>query len=117
MILLLASILLPFASCSTSDNNGQTPSKAEKSIVILFEGDTHCEVDGYSRFAGLRDAMRQTDTAYVVTVSLGDFMVGGALGAISKGSYITDIMRSVGYDVLVGSRENGTAPCHTFWYV
>ena len=79
---------------------------SEKSIVILFEGDTHNDVNGYSRFAGLRDAMQKADTSHVVTVSLGDFMVGGALGAISKGSYITDIMQSIGYDVLtIGNHE------------
>lgn len=95
---------LQLASCSSDDHNGPLPSN--KSITILFEGDTHCEVDGYCRFAGLRDAMRSADTTHVVTVSLGDFMVGGALGAISKGSYITDIMRLVDYDVItLGNHE------------
>ncbi len=86
---------LTLASCSKSDYDGQSPSANQKSITILYEGDTHCEVGGYSQFAGLRNAMQHADTAHVVTVSLGDFMVGGALGAISKGSYIIDIMRSV----------------------
>ncbi len=104
--LLMATAALSLVSCTKNDSNGQSPAEAQKSIVILFEGDTHCEVDGYSRFAGLRDAMQQADTAHVVTVSLGDFMVGGALGAISKGSYITDIMRSVGYDIItIGNHE------------
>lgn len=102
IILLLSAIGFVFFSC-ISDNYGES---SDKSIVILFEGDTHNEVDGYSRFAGLRDAMLKADTAHVVTVSLGDFMVGGALGAISKGSYITDIMQSIGYDVLtIGNHE------------
>ena len=104
--LLLAIAGLLFASCTSTEDGEPSSAKAEKSIVILFEGDTHNEVDGYSRFAGLRDAMQKADTAHVVTVSLGDFMVGGALGAISKGSYITDIMQSVGYDVLtIGNHE------------
>lgn len=104
--LLLAIAGLLFASCTSTEDGESSSAKAEKSIVILFEGDTHNEVDGYSRFAGLRDAMQKADTAHVVTVSLGDFMVGGALGAISKGSYITDIMQSVGYDVLtIGNHE------------
>ncbi len=104
-ILFIAISGLTLASCSTSDD-GQSPSATQKSIAILFEGDTHCEVGGYSLFAGLRDAMQHADTAHVVTVSLGDFMVGGSLGAISKGSYIIDIMRSVGYDVItIGNHE------------
>lgn len=104
--LLTAIAGLTFASCSTNDNDGQSRQESPKSIAILFEGDTHCECGGYSRFAGLRDAMLQADTAHVVTACLGDFMVGGPLGAISKGSYITDIMRSVGYDVItIGNHE------------
>lgn len=102
----VAMLGLLLAACSTNENDGRASGADEKSIVILFEGDTHCETGGYSRFAGLRDAIRQADTAHVVTASLGDFMVGGALGAISKGSYITDIMRSVGYDVItIGNHE------------
>jgi hypothetical protein len=74
-ILFIAISGLTLASCSTSDD-GHSPSATQKSIAILFEGDTHCEVGGYSLFAGLRDAMQHADTAHVVTVSLGDFMVG-----------------------------------------
>lgn len=93
-------------SCPALGGNGLTAASSQKSLVILFEGDTHCAVSGYSRFAGLRDAIVRADTAHVVTVSLGDFMVGGALGAISKGGYIIDIMRSVGYDVItIGNHE------------
>ena len=82
-ILFIAISGLTLASCSTSDD-GQSPSATQKSIAILFEGDTHCEVGGYSLFAGLRDAMQHADTAHVVTVSLGDFMVGGVLGNYSN---------------------------------
>ena len=103
-LLTMAGLML--ASCSTNGEHGGSQTADEKSIVIVFEGDTHCETGGYSRFAGLRDAMRQADTTHVVTVSLGDFMVGGALGAISKGSYITDIMRNVNYDIItLGNHE------------
>ena len=104
--LMMAMAGLVLASCSTNNDNGHSRTADEKSIVIVFEGDTHCETGGYSRFAGLRDAMSKADTAHVVTVSLGDFMVGGALGAISKGGYIIDIMRSVGYDIItIGKHE------------
>ena len=104
--LMMAMAGLMLAACSTNNDNGHSRTAEEKSIVIVFEGDTHCETGGYSRFAGLRDAMSKADTAHVVTVCLGDFMVGGALGAISKGSYIIDIMRSVGYDIItIGNHE------------
>lgn len=103
-LLTMAGLVL--ASCSTNAEHGSSQTADEKSIAIVFEGDTHCETGGYSRFAGLRDAMMEADTTHVVTVSLGDFMVGGALGAISKGSYITDIMRNVNYDIItLGNHE------------
>ena len=37
---------------------------AQKSIVILYENDVHCGIDGYTKMAGLRDAINRTDTAY-----------------------------------------------------
>ena len=53
---------------------------AQKSIVILYENDVHCAVDGYAKLAGLRDAI--ADTAYVALVSNGDYVQGMTVGAI-----------------------------------
>ncbi len=75
-----------------------------RSIVVLYENDVHCNIDGYARLAGLRDAIG--DTACVAVVSCGDFLQGGTAGAISKGQYVVDVMRSVGYDaVTLGNHE------------
>lgn len=75
-----------------------------RSIVILYDNDVHCGVDGYSKIAGLRDAI--SDTAYVAVVSSGDYIQGGTVGALSKGQYIIDIMKAVGYDaVTLGNHE------------
>lgn len=80
------------------------PSDNDKSIVIMYENDVHCKVDGYAAFAGLRDAI--SDTAYVATVSCGDFIQGGYVGTFSRGEYIIDIMNAVGYDaVTIGNHE------------
>ena len=82
----------------------QAITEPQKSIVILFENDVHCNVDGYSKLAGLRDAV--ADTAYAAVVSSGDYLQGGTAGAISKGQYIVDVMRHVGYDALtLGNHE------------
>jgi len=70
-------------------------SKAQKSIVILYENDVHCGIDGYAKMAGLRDAINNADTAYAAVVSVGDFLQGNTTGAISKGQYIVDIMRDL----------------------
>lgn len=76
----------------------------EKNIVILFENDVHCAIEGYQKLAGLRDAIQ--DTAYVGVVSCGDYLQGGTMGAISTGRYVTEVMRTVGYDaVILGNHE------------
>ena len=78
----------------------------EKSIVILYENDVHCTIDGYAQLAGLRDAIMQSDTAWTAVVSSGDYLQGEMYGALSRGQYIIDIMRKVGYDaVTLGNHE------------
>ncbi len=78
----------------------------QKSIVVLYENDVHCGIDGYTKIAGLRDAIVNSDTAYAAIVSNGDYLQGGSSGAISQGQYIIDIMRNVGYTaVTLGNHE------------
>lgn len=84
----------------------------KKSIVILYENDVHCAIDGYQTLAGLRDAI--ADTAYVAVVGSGDFVQGGTAGAISRGQYVADIMRQVGYDAItLGNHEFDYPVAHT----
>ncbi|MBE6261419.1 MAG: bifunctional metallophosphatase/5'-nucleotidase [Prevotella sp.] len=79
---------------------------AQKSIVILYENDVHCGIDGYQKMAGLRDAINKTDTAYAAVVCCGDFLQGNTTGAISKGQYVVDIMKLMDYDaVTLGNHE------------
>jgi len=104
-LILLSTVLL--GSCSTSRKAvvASRP-QSEKSIVILYENDVHCGIDGYTRLAGLRDAINQSDTAYAAAVCSGDFLQGGTSGAISRGEYITSIMRTVGYKAItLGNHE------------
>ena len=104
-MLFVACMLL--GSCSDKDNNGNEQSSgSNKSIVILFESDSHCELSGYPKLAGLRDAINRSDTAWAGVVCCGDFMQGGAAGSISQGAYVIDVMKSVGYDaVTLGNHE------------
>ena len=84
----------------------------KQSIVILYENDVHCAVGGYQYLAGLRDAV--SDTAYVAVVSSGDFVQGGTAGAISRGQYVADIMRTVNYDAItLGNHEFDFPVAHT----
>lgn len=90
-------------SCTKDENIGNGKAK---SLVILYDNDVHCGVDGYTKMAGLRDAILAADTAYVAIVSSGDFLQGGTIGAISHGEYIIDIMRAMNYDaVTIGNHE------------
>lgn len=76
----------------------------EKSIVVLYDNDVHCNIAGYAKLAGLRDAI--SDTAHVAVVSSGDYLQGGTAGAISHGQYIVDVMKKVKYDaVTLGNHE------------
>ena len=107
-LLVLVGFLSLATSCSTEDNAVGPPTvpTPAKSIVILYENDVHCAIDGYTRMAGLRDAIMKADTAYVGVVSSGDFLNGGVSGVLNQGQYIVDIMRSVGYDaVTLGNHE------------
>jgi len=100
-IIIAVFLLLCAVSCKKDDNNLPTQ---RTSIVILYENDVHCNIDGYAKMAGLRDAI--ADTAYVGMVSSGDYLQGGTVGAISNGCFIIDIMRSMHYDaVSLGNHE------------
>lgn len=74
-------------------------------IVILFESDVHCNVDGYAKLAALKDEISD-DAAHVGVVTSGDFVQGGSLGVVSKGEYIVNIMNRIGYDAVgLGNHE------------
>ena len=80
---------------------------AEKSesIVILYENDVHCAVEGYSKLAAMKNELK-SEYEYVGVVSSGDFVQGGTLGAVSKGEYIVELMNLVGYDAIApGNHE------------
>ena len=55
-----------------------------ESIVILYENDVHCAVEGYSKLSAMKNELK-TEYEYVGVVSSGDFVQGGTLGAVSKG--------------------------------
>ncbi len=81
------------------------PKAPDKDIVILFENDVHCAVDGYAKFGALKHEM-QAQTPYVAVVSAGDFVQGAAMGSITSGESIITIMNAVGYDaVVIGNHE------------
>lgn len=103
--ILLFVVLALMASATHARKKPQPVSTpVARSIVILYENDVHCAVDGYAKLAGLRDAI--ADTAWVALVSNGDYVQGMTVGAISKGQYVVDIMKTMGYDAItLGNHE------------
>ena len=93
IVLLLG--LFVFAACTQTSEN----------IVILYENDVHCQIDGYSKLAALKNDFK-TEENYVGVVSVGDYIQGGSIGAISRGEYIINLINKVGYDALtLGNHE------------
>ena len=79
--------------------------KDSESIVILYENDVHCTVEGYSKLAAMKKELKN-EFEHVGVVSSGDFVQGETLGAVSKGEYIVKLMNLVGYDAItLGNHE------------
>ena len=81
--------------------------EADKSddIVVLYTNDVHNAVDagdptgsmGYANLAAYKKEMEATHDN-VVLVDAGDSIQGAAIGTLSNGQYLVDIMNYVGYD-------------------
>lgn len=101
-LLILVNSFILF-SCGSNEEN-----EVSKDIQILYTNDIHCSVDGdlnFSSLAAYKDYLL-TKNNYVSIVDNGDAIQGEAIGAISKGEYIVDIMNEVGYDLqILGNHE------------
>ena len=84
-----------------------------KDIAVIYTNDVHCAVEadeengrlGYTAVAGLRDELA-AEGYDVILVDAGDAIQGEAIGTLSYGAYLVDIMGEVGYDVAVpGNHE------------
>ena len=74
-------------------------------IVILYENDAHCVIEGYSKLAAMKKELQEIHE-HVAVVSGGDFIQGNSLGAVSRGEYAVNLMNLVGYDaVTLGNHE------------
>ena len=88
--------LLPLSAYAT---------KNTEDIIILYENDVHCAVDGYTKIAAMKKELQES-YAHVGVVSGGDYIQGSSLGVISQGEYIVNLMNLVGYDaVALGNHE------------
>lgn len=99
------SLLWVVTSCCDNNRCNDEPQLPDEAIVVLFDNDVHCEVDGYAKFVAQRNELTQT-TPYVTTVSCGDFASGNIIGLASKGQHIVTIINEADYDVVtLGNHE------------
>lgn len=98
--LLLALLIGLMGGCGSDDG--------QQDIVVLYTGGVYCAVDENIGYAGLAAYKKQVEeeTPYVALVDCGDALQGDAIGTISQGEYLVDIMNKVGYDFAVlGNHE------------
>lgn len=105
----LASLALP--ARALADEAATTTGAAQSgAIVIVHTNDVHCAVDenlGYAKLVNYVEAARSTYGADRVTlVDAGDAVQGKAMGTLTNGEYLIDIMNRCGYDVAIpGNHE------------
>lgn len=98
ILMLLSIFTVPAATAQAADKNTDD-------IIILYENDVHCAVEGYSKLAAMKKELLETH-AHVGVVSSGDYIQGSSLGVFSQGEYIVNLMNLVGYDALaLGNHE------------
>ena len=99
--ILTAIVLL--AVCNGCGRN--VPDTPDKQVVIIYDNDVHCAVDGYAALAAIKKSSA-TSTPYITTVSCGDFSQGDVVGSITRGEGIIEIINRTGYDLLtLGNHE------------
>jgi len=89
------------------------PVQPEKSIVILYENNVHCGIDGYAKMRGLRDAIVRADTSYVALVNAGDVVVLSHLGETEPHTGINShklVESTRGIDVVLDGHTHSVIP-------
>ena len=101
-------ILLFFVAtilCGCSNHHERVRDLPTQPVVILYDNDVHCAVDGYAKLVALREQL-SNEGNYTTTVSCGDFVSGDIVGTVTKGEAIVNIMNRTGYDVItLGNHE------------
>ncbi len=93
---------------AVQESVGQT-----REIVVLYTNDVHCAIEtdeesgilGYAKIAAMKKAL-EADGKDVFWVDAGDAIQGSAIGTLSDGEYIIQIMNESGYDLAIpGNHE------------
>lgn len=96
-------VVVPQAAC-VNEKTTATENHA-KDVVILFDNDAHCAIDGYAKMAWLKETY-VSEGVRVCVVSCGDFLQGNSYGLLSKGELPVSLMNTIGYDcIALGNHE------------
>lgn len=113
MIAMLMACLLMAALVFSGAPGAYAQEEKSENVVILYVNDVHCGVDadaptgsmGYANLAALKKELMQTHD-HVTLVDAGDAIQGEAIGTLSDGGYLVDIMNYVGFDYAIfGNHE------------
>lgn len=99
LLLTLCLALCSFVSVSAAQGSD---------IVILYTNDMHCAMTNGVTLAGVAAYKQQMleDGNYVALVDAGDAIQGDAVGALTEGEYMVDVMNRLGYVAAVpGNHE------------
>ena len=84
------------------------PGGLQQDLVVLFTSDVHCGVDqnfGLASIEQIREAYEEAGN-YTLLVDDGDFIQGEALGTMTEGESLIDLMNITGYDIAIpGNHE------------
>lgn len=86
----------------------QKENAEKKDILILFTSDVHCGIDKGFGYAGLEQIRKheQDKGNEVILVDNGDNIQGDAMGLLTKGEALLDLMNKMGYSVAIpGNHE------------
>lgn len=106
----LASLALPARRAFGDEAATAATATQPGAIVIVHTNDVHCAVDdnlGYAKLVNYAKTMRSTYGADNVTlVDAGDAVQGKAMGTLTNGEYLIDVMNECGYDFAIpGNHE------------
>ncbi len=93
---------------ASEDFQAQNEKEEKKDIMILYTSDIHCGVDNGFGYAGLEQIRkREQEKGYdVILVDNGDNIQGDALGLLTKGEALLDLMNRMGYSIAIpGNHE------------
>ena len=108
MMKLILMLVLMLSSACAQNTETSSGNKETGGIYIFYTSDVHCGVDENLGFAKLKALINETKSQHdnVLLVDLGDYLQGGTLGSLTRGSAVIDLMNAMEYDIAtVGNHD------------